>query len=244
MCPLPKTGNLRSSVPYPYLQGIKLAESSEESEDMEIDLSVGGDHVWKFLLNEVIRGENDLEGPVATNTRVGWVLNGLVQIESKETLSSVNFVATTHVLKVGNTPLRNCQTADKFSVEETVQCLWDIESQGIRIDTESVHDSFIKNISFENGRYTVQLPFRKHHKPLPDNYELSLVGLNSLYKRLQREPPLLNDYNEIIKEQINDGTVERVNETDVPEPGEVYFIPHQVVIRKHTASTHLRLMTT
>ena len=90
---------------YRYLQGIKLAESCEESEDMEKDLLVGGDHVWKFLLNEVIRRENDLEGPVATNTRVGWVLSGPVQVESKETLFSVNFVATTHVLKVGNTPL-------------------------------------------------------------------------------------------------------------------------------------------
>ena len=89
---------------YPYLQGIKLAESCKESEDMEIDLLVWGDHVWKFPLNEVIRGENDLEGPVAVNTRVGWVLSGPVQIESKETLSGVNFVATTHVLKVGNTP--------------------------------------------------------------------------------------------------------------------------------------------
>ena len=29
---------------------------------MEIDLLVGGDRFWKFLLNEVIRGENDLEG--------------------------------------------------------------------------------------------------------------------------------------------------------------------------------------
>ena len=176
---------------------------------METDLLVGGDRVWKFFMNEMIRGENYLEGPVATNTRLGWVLSGPVQIESKETLSSVNSVATTtHVLKVGNTPLETCQTADKISLEETVQCLWDIESLGIRDDTESVHDSFIKNISFESERYTVQLLFRKHHKPLPDNYELSLVCLNSLYKRLQREPPLLNDYNEIIKEQINDGIVE------------------------------------
>ena len=63
---------------YQYLQGIKLAESCEESEDMEIDLLVRGDHVWKFLLNEVIRGENDPEGPVATNTRVGRVLSGPV----------------------------------------------------------------------------------------------------------------------------------------------------------------------
>ena len=33
-----------------------------------------------------------------------------------------------------------------------------------------------------------------------------------------------------------------MNETDIPEPGEVYFIPHQAVIRKHAASTRLRIV--
>ena len=41
---------------------------------------------------------------------------------------------------------------------------------------------------------------------------------------------------------MKDGIVERVNETDVPEPGEVYFIPHQAVVRKHAASTRLRIV--
>ena len=65
-----------------------------------IDLLIGGDHIWKFLQSEEIRGEENGEGPVATNTRVGWVLSGPVKIESKHTPGSVNFVAT-HVLKVG-----------------------------------------------------------------------------------------------------------------------------------------------
>ena len=38
---------------------------------MEIDLLIEGDHVWKFLLNEVIRGENDLEGPVCNKYSSG-----------------------------------------------------------------------------------------------------------------------------------------------------------------------------
>ena len=107
-------------------------------------------------MNEVIRGENDLEleGSVATNTRVGWVLSGPVQIESEETLSSVNFVATTHVLKVrNNIPLKTCPTVEKFSLEETVQRLWDIESLGIRDDTDSVHDSFVKNIFYRQLKF-------------------------------------------------------------------------------------------
>ena len=67
---------------------------------------------------------------------------------------------------------------------------------------------------------------------MPDNYELSLVRLNSLYRRLQREPALLKEYNSIILDQIENNIVEKVDKMDIPEPGEVYFIPHQAVIRR------------
>ena len=42
-----------------------------------------------------------------------------------------------------------------------------------------MYEAFLKNISFEKGRYTVQLPFKNHHEVIPDNYELSLACLNS-----------------------------------------------------------------
>ena len=229
----------------PYLQNIQLADNGNENEDMVIDLLIGGDHIWKFLLSEEIRGEENGEGPVATNTRVGWVLSGPVKIESKHTLASVNFVAT-HVLKVDANPINSSLEqnvpVESFDLKDSVQRLWDIESIGIRDSEESVYDSFIENISFEEGRYTVQLPFKKHHQPLPDNYELSLVRLNSLYRWLQREPALLKEYNSIILDQIENNIVEKVDKMDIPEPGEVYFIPHQVVIRKQAASTRLRIV--
>ena len=151
---------------------------------------IAGDHIWKFLLSEEIQAEENGEGPVeiqaeengegpvATNTRVGWVLSGPVKIESKHTFASVNFVPTP-VLKVGansinSSPEQNVPV-ESFDLKDNIPCLWDIESIGIRDSEESVYDSFIKNISFEEGRYTVQLPFKTHHQPLPDNYELSLV---------------------------------------------------------------------
>ena len=98
----------------------------------------------------------------------------------------------------------------------------------------------LRTFRSQEGRYTVQLPFKKHHQQLLDNYELSLVRLNSLYRRLQREPALLKEYNSIIPDQIENNIIEKVDKIDIPQPGEVYFIPHQAVIRKQAASTHLR----
>ena len=47
-------------------------------------------------MNDVRRGESG-HGPVATKTHLGWVLSGPIDVDTKDTLASVNFVAT-HVL--------------------------------------------------------------------------------------------------------------------------------------------------
>ena len=45
---------------------------------------------------------------------------------------------------------------------------------------QTVHDKFLENISFINGRYCVTLPLKEKRDPLTGNYELSLVRLSSL----------------------------------------------------------------
>ena len=56
------------------------------------------------------------------------------------------------------------------------------------------------------------LPPKESHEFLPDNYELSLVRLNSLVKRLKGEPDIMEEYNRIIEEQLVKGIVEKVEE--------------------------------
>ena len=224
---------------YSHLQGIDLADDVDDSSEVEIELLIGCDHIWKFVMNGVRRGESG-HGPVATKTRLGWVLSGPIEVDTKDTLASVNFVAT-HVLfradeEIDFEPKGMCP-----NLEQKVQSLWDLDSIGIR-DHETVHEAFLKNISFEKGRYTVQLPFRNHHDLIPDNYELSLARLNSLVKRLRKEPSLLRDYNQIINEQLEKGIVETVHEAKTPEPGAVYCIPHQAFIRKQALTTWLRIV--
>ena len=133
--------------------------------------------MWSFFTGVTKRTEND-EGPVASCTILRWVLSGPVSRERKNPqLSSVNFVST-HVLKVAT------QTQHKGSrTEKLLHRLWDLDSIGIR-DKETVHDTFLENISLTNGRYCVTLPLKEKRDPLPDNYELSLVRLNSLVQRL------------------------------------------------------------
>ena len=123
--------------------------------------------------------------------------------------SATNFVET-HVLFTGR------ESNEEMTLTEQVSRLWDIESIGIR-DMQDVRKSFIENVSFQNGRYSVSLPFKEYVQDIPVNYSLSLVRLNSLVKRLHKEPEVLEQYDKYVQEQIDSGIVEIVDTKQEPE---------------------------
>ena len=47
----------------------------------------------------------------------------------------------------------------------------------------------------------MKLPFRESAPLLPDNYELSVKRLNSMLSRLKKQPELLKEYDEIVRNQ-------------------------------------------
>ena len=72
-------------------------------------------------------------------------------------------------------------------------------------------------------------------KPLPNDFQLSLDRLNSLYSRLEKDSKILAEYTRVIDEQIKLGIVEYVPEEQTHEFIEqkiVHFLPNFGVIRK------------
>ena len=67
----------------------------------------------------------------------------------------------------------------------------------------------------------------------------SLPCLNSLTKRLERNPKLLQRYDDIIKEQLRGGVVERVTES---AKGKQFYLPHKPVVRQSAESTKVRIV--
>ena len=101
---------------------------------------------------------------------------------------------------------------------------------GIR-EPQTVYEVFQKNITQEkNVRYTVQLPFKENGRVLPDNFDLSIKRLQSLIHRLKKEPEILNEYQQVISQQLQDGVIEEVGTSPEPEPGTMFYMPHQTVI--------------
>ena len=78
-------------------------------------------------------------------------------------------------------------------IESEVQKLWDLETLGIQSVKGGVQEEFSENISFEEGRYSVKLPWKEGHPKLPSNYSTSLRRLKSQVARLEKEPEVLRN---------------------------------------------------
>ena len=61
----------------------------------------------------------------------------------------------------------------------------------------------------------------------------------SLYKTLKNDPGLLETYDEIFKEQLSLGIIERID-TPNSKPGQVHYLPHHPVIRSDKETTEVR----
>ena len=215
---------------FSYLHGLDLADA-DPSERSEIDVLIGADYYRKVATGRIKHGR---VGPTAVETRFGWVLSGPVPGFSQTTIS--NFVSS-HVLKVGCT-----DQLDLASLDKKLQVFWDLNTMGIREGEDCIYSRFTKNISLQDGRYCVHLPWKEPHPLLPDNYELSKGRLFNLLRRLRQSPDILNQYDAVIQDQIKCGIVEVVEAQDSGIVGRTHYIPHHAVIREDKQTTKLRIV--
>ena len=117
-----------------------------------------------------------------------------------------------------------------------------MESLGTLANDDSVHERFIQQVTFKEGRYEVCLPWKDGHIDLPENRTLCQRRLLGLLRRLKQTPEYLKEYDSIIQEQICMGIVERVHDTSVSEGQRVHYSPHHAVIRKDKQTTKLRIV--
>ena len=107
-------------------------------------------------------------------------------------------------------------------------------------DQQSVYDDLKEQLRCsDNGWYETGLLWTHGNDSLPNNKQRSLRRLESLLKRLQKEPNLLDQYDEVIQDQLAKGIIERVSSDPV---GREFFIPHKPVARESAESTKLNCL--
>ena len=103
-------------------------------------------------------------------------------------------------------------------LDENLRTLWELESIGIKQDEKSVLETFKETITFKNQRYEVGLPWKEAYDPLPDNRSLCQRRVQSLLKRLSQKPEQLEEYDHVIKDQLDKGIIERVDQSEKAQP--------------------------
>ena len=128
----------------------------------QVDLLIGLDLFWTVITDKIIRSKHGL---VALSSHLGWIISGPTNDDS------VGYPQHSHWTYVCNLVT---QAANK-SLCSTVQDLWRLEALGITAPSQVPPDAFdyesyCDKISYENGHYTVKLPWKPYHKFLGDNY--------------------------------------------------------------------------
>ncbi|GFU77033.1 integrase catalytic domain-containing protein [Trichonephila clavipes] len=122
----------------------------------------------------------------------------------------------------------------------------ELESIGVKNENCSEEDvsfeMFKQRVHFKNGRYEVELPWKRDSNELSDNFSLTKRRLGSLMRKMQRDKVLYSEYCKVLKNYLDVGIIEKVTNPFIPTNNPVFYLPHQVIIKNESLTTKLRLV--
>jgi len=226
----------------PFLKDHQLADTlPSELEVSSVELLIGNDYYSELILPERKRLS---PGLYLLASHLGWILSGRLLTEERKTSELSMFLMGGH----------SCQQYQQSFIPENSEVFmkpnldefWKLETIGIKdpvndCDDDQAIQNFHETVRKTNGRYEVTWPWKEANPRLPDNYQLALGRLNSLLKRIQGKPELLQKYDSIIKDQLKKEIIEEVN--DRTEEGcKKHYIPHHAVITPDRKTTKVRIV--
>ena len=170
---------------------------------VDVDMLIVADYFWSIVTGVVRRGE---EGPVAMEAKLGWVLSCIISENCSDSVSLVN--AAIHCMEVLSVSEEGQQNSRNSTLEDQLRTFWELESIGISVKEPTVYERLVDTIKYTGGRYEVELLWKESQALFPDNYVLSVGRLKHLMHRLRKDPVLLKEYDQIIREQDRFGIIE------------------------------------
>ena len=167
----------------------------------------------------------------AQETKLGWVLSGSWEQTENTFFKPINY----SFLCKSDTPDRLCHI------------LWDLDVVGVNVNEVSfdaskdpVFKNFEESVFFEDGRYTVSLPWKSgmQHR-LESNLPSAVSRANSLAKKLSKDQSLSDKYDKVLSEWESLGIIHQISE-DEPSENSVFYLPHRPVLREESVTTKVR----
>lgn len=182
---------------YKHLKKVFFTDETNE-EELDEQMLLGNEHL-AYMYTGVCRTGNPGE-PIAIKTKLGWTLMGPTGVKSSANAKE---------------PM-NLVIESQPGIQDDVARLWDLETLGIKND-DPVHRAFNDEVKFKNGRYSVPLPGREGSFHVHQNKALAEGRLKSQLRKLRKQPKVLEEYNDIIEQQLKEGSGASPRETDGEE---------------------------
>ena len=203
---------------YNHLQAVEMIDKDEKAE-LPVHLVIGANEYTKIKTENAPKIGRQGE-PIAEKTKFGWTI---MSPGNEENVSEMFLTAQTSSIDYEQL----CRL-DVLGLEDSPT-----GDQGV------VYKEFQEQLQRSpEGWYKTTLPWKGNHPPLPNNKCGSLRRLDSLARKLEKSG-LLERYNDVIKDQLEQGIVERADE--IPK-GREFYIPHKPVVRESAESTKLRIV--
>ncbi|XP_055591260.1 uncharacterized protein LOC129743299 [Uranotaenia lowii] len=218
---LPTTNVTISSWHFP--QGVELADPAF-FKSTSLDMVLGIQHFFAFFPSQtkIPLGEGL---PMLIESVFGWLVTGSVESQA----SSSRII---------------CNTASKVDLDELLTRFWSCEEIGspnnYSPEEQRCEAQFALTMyRSSTGRYTVTLP--KDEKVLAnigESREMALRRLQSLERRLEKDPELRQHYQGFMEEYLELGHMRRAN----VGPEKRFYLPHHPVIKQASTTTKVRVV--
>ena len=209
---------------WPHLKGISASQIGISLN--EVSLLLGQDAPQAIRPLEV-RSGSDYE-PYAVRTTLGWVINGPMSPHACSNVAISNFVNASF------------EHNPDVTLSKQVEAFWKLDDIGVNEDIAdrkqmspddkralSIWENSAKKI---DGHYQFDIPFKSYSPELPENRVVAEKRLHSLKRRLQGDPGLLEMYKNGIKDLLDKGFAEVVDDEDDASDGYRWYLPHHSVV--------------
>lgn len=197
---------------YRHLRGLPLPTF----QNVKPGLLIGLEHATLLGGRSVIEGKED--EPLASNTKLGWIVYGRHSIAdvriSGKTIEKQGFQQT-H-LRLGK-----CNDTDDRQLHELVKSFFSVENLGVAAkqlksaEDERAEMLMKSTMKMVDGRYEVGLLWKTDDIVLPDNKKMAMQRLLSEERKLLRDQPSLTWMNEHVQKLITKGYAREATAEDL-----------------------------
>ena len=195
--------------------------------DVEIGLLIGSNCPKAMQPLRVIPTAGD--GPFALETPLGWTVYGPLKVKRNESgCVSANLINLCEVesFKELMTPFSVMKIFERQFEEQENR----IGEKGWSIEDRKFMGIAEKGCVFEDGHFTLPLPFRNEDLNLPSNRAVAEKRAQYQKAKMMKDERYKADYTEFVEEIIDKGYASKVSPIDLyTEPGKRWYLPHHEV---------------